>query len=177
MKDIKVIKEELQAFGIKYRACEEGLEEIKGNTLTELFGNIGKFIYWCKNSNKKGIEFNSIFDNKLVIEDGVLLCNCTNLESIIMSDSLTSIGDFAFQNCRGLTSITIPDSVTSIGDCAFAYCIGLTSVIIPDLVTSIGDYAFADCHELTSVEIPNSVTVIEDDAFYNCNPELEIIRR
>ena len=40
MKDINQIKEELQAFGKKYKACEPGLEAIEGSNLTELFQNI-----------------------------------------------------------------------------------------------------------------------------------------
>ena len=68
----------------------------------------------------------------------------------------------------GLTNVTIGNSVTSIGDRAFDGCSGLTSVTIPDSVTSIGYVAFGDCTELTSVTIGNSVIRIESNAFYNC---------
>ena len=68
-----------------------------------------------------------------------------------------------------LTSITIPNSVTSIGDGAFEYCSELTSVTIPNSVTSIGWHAFADCSSLTSVTIPNSVTSIGYSAFSGCS--------
>ena len=47
--------------------------------------------------------------------------------------------------------LVIPNSVTSIGSYAFVYCNSLTSVVIPDSVTSIGDYAFYNCISLTSV--------------------------
>ncbi|MCD8041193.1 MAG: leucine-rich repeat protein, partial [Clostridia bacterium] len=53
--------------------------------------------------------------------------------------------------CTSLTSITIPESVTSIGDCAFENCTSLESIIIPDSVTSIGDCAFYGCISLKSV--------------------------
>ena len=37
--------------------------------------------------------------------------------------SVTKIGGLAFYGCSGLTSVVIPNSVTSIGSSAFAYCI------------------------------------------------------
>ncbi|MFZ2657051.1 MAG: leucine-rich repeat protein [Victivallales bacterium] len=89
--------------------------------------------------------------------------------SYTIPDSVTSIGEGAFEYCRGLTSITIPDSVTSIGEGAFEYCRGLTSITIPDSITSIGADTFYFCTGLTSVTIPDSVTSIGDKAFYYCD--------
>ena len=89
-------------------------------------------------------------------------------------DSVTSIGDFAFDCCSSLTSVTIPDSVTSIGDSAFSSCDGLSSVTIGNSVTSIGDSAFYHCDGLTSVTIGNSVTSIGNYAFYYCTGLTEI---
>ena len=73
--------------------------------------------------------------------------------SYTIPDSVTSIGDWAFDGCTRLTSITIPNSVTSIGDSAFEYCTRLTSITIPDSVTSIGDWAFDGCTGLTSINV------------------------
>ena len=94
---------------------------------------------------------------------------CSNLKSITIPDSVTSIDWGAFSNCSSLTSVTIPDSVTSIEDGAFSGCSSLTSVTIPDSVTTIGGYAFSGCRSLTSVTIPDSVTTIEYDAFSGCS--------
>lgn len=74
----------------------------------------------------------------------------------------------AFEDCSGLTSVIIPNSVTSIGSNAFDQCTSLTSVSIPNSVTSIGDNAFLNCNQLTSITIPNSVTSIGSQAFYYC---------
>jgi len=92
--------------------------------------------------------------------------DCYNLTSITIGNSVTSIGNYAFRNCDSLTSITIPDSVTSMGNYAFAGCYNLTSVTIGNSVTIIGNYAFAECYDLTSVTIGNSVTSIGDSAFF-----------
>ena len=92
-----------------------------------------------------------------------------NLRTIVIPESVTSIGESAFEGCKGLTSVTIPDSVTSIGDNAFNICTGLTSITIPSSVTSIGENTFNSCNGLTSITIPNSVTSIGNNAFCGCS--------
>ena len=92
----------------------------------------------------------------------------TSLNTIVIPNSVTSIGTNAFSFCRGLKTVTIPNSVTDIGDEAFYYCTGLTEVTIPNSVTSIGSGTFEDCRGLKTVTIPNSVTDIGDEAFSSC---------
>lgn len=53
-------------------------------------------------------------------------------------------------------SFTISNSVTRIGDSAFEYCDSLTSITIPNSVTSIGDSAFSNCSELTQINFAGS---------------------
>ena len=95
--------------------------------------------------------------------------NKSTLKSVTIGNSVTSIGESAFEGCTGLTSITIPNSVTSIGRYAFRDCSGLTSITIPNSVTSIGERAFYNCTSLASIEIPNSVTSIGSYAFSGCS--------
>ena len=68
----------------------------------------------------------------------------------------------------GCMNTTIPNSVTSIGNYAFNGCTDLTNIDIPNPVTTIGLGAFYNCTGLTSVTIPNSVTFIRTQAFENC---------
>ena len=46
----------------------------------------------------------------------------------VIPNTVTSIGDEAFDRCFRLSSITIPSSVTSIGNSAFTNCTGLTEI-------------------------------------------------
>jgi hypothetical protein len=85
-----------------------------------------------------------------------------------ISNTVTSIGDGAFDDCESLTNITIPASVTNIANDAFTFCANLTSVTIGNGVTSIGYGAFSYCSSLTSVTIPDSVTSINYGAFQSC---------
>ena len=117
--------------------------------------------------------------------------DCTNLTSVVIAESVTSIGISAFHDCCNLTSLEIPDnvisigvsaftsctkltalklgnSVKSIGNNAFSFCTNLTSLTIGNSVTSIGHYAFQYCTGLTSITIPESVTTIGSSAFKNC---------
>ena len=97
----------------------------------------------------------------------------TSLTSIIIPDSVTSIGEEAFCGCNLIKGITIPGSVTSIGDSAFSDCSSMTSIEIRDGVTSIADWAFDRCTSLTSITIPNSVTSIGKHAFNGCTGLIE----
>ena len=90
------------------------------------------------------------------------------VKELVIPNSVTSIGGYAFSDCSGLSSVTIPNSVTSIGSHAFSDCSGLSSVTIPNSVTSIGWYAFSGCSGLTSVTIGNGVTSIGKFAFSGC---------
>jgi hypothetical protein len=98
----------------------------------------------------------------------------TSVTSVTIPDSVTRIGDYAFDNCIGLTSVIIPNSVTSIGEGALSLCSGLTGITIPNSVTSIGVAAFAGCTGLTRLTIPDSVTSIVDRVFAGCSGLISI---
>jgi hypothetical protein len=55
----------------------------------------------------------------------------------------------------------IPNSVTTIGDSAFEGCVGLTSVIIPSSISNIELSAFDNCTSLTSVYFEGNAPAVE----------------
>ena len=87
---------------------------------------------------------------------------CTG--SLVIDASVLRIGDVAFYSSK-LTSVVIPNSVTSIGLLAFKYSWDLSSVSIGNSVTSIGSGAFTGT-KLSSVIIPDSVVTIDSDVFF-----------
>ena len=93
---------------------------------------------------------------------------CRGLTTVTIGNSVTTIGYRVFASCTGLTEVSIPNSITTIGEKAFNGCTGLTEITIPNSVTDIGNLAFAGCTGLTEVSIPNSVTSIGSSAFSNC---------
>ncbi|MGN1418195.1 MAG: leucine-rich repeat protein, partial [Acutalibacteraceae bacterium] len=86
---------------------------------------------------------------------------------IVIPDSVTSIGNYAFANCAELTSVTLPQTITQIGENAFANCEKLSNINIPDSVTQIDEYAFVNCKNLDHVVINNKDTKIGYNAFGN----------
>ena len=91
---------------------------------------------------------------------------CSNLTSVEIPDSVTTIGYFSFSLCSNLSSVVIPDSVTLIDTLAFNSCRSLSSVVIGSGVNEMGSNAFSNCENLNSVVIKDGVTVIGTCAFW-----------
>ena len=127
-----------------------------------------------------------------------LFCECSNLKSITIPNSVTNVARNTFEYCEnlenftgkfasndgrclivngrlvafapaGLTSYEITNDVEYIEACAFTHCSNLTSITIPDSVTAIGDSVFACCSSLTDITIGKNVETIGYSAFFECN--------
>ena len=92
----------------------------------------------------------------------------SDLVSIDLNDSISTIGREAFCHCVKLKEIEIPNAVSSIGAKAFYGCESLVSVTLPETITSIEDSTFFGCISIEQIIIPNSVTTIGKDVFSYC---------
>lgn len=115
----------------------------------------------------------------VVLDDSVTtIPDCTfmgsNLTSIVIPGSVTSVGFRAFRECANLTNATLGPGLISIGAEMFCGCINLSNVEIPNTVTGIGNWAFSSCDSLTSMIIPKNVKSIGVGAFGGCNSLTEI---
>ena len=113
---------------------------------------------WCESSLGGGFPtpYNLYLNNK-------------EINDLVIPNSVSNIGNYAFTNCVGLTSVTISNGVMSIGNHAFQSCTGLTSVTMSNSITSIGNYAFEGCVNLCAITLPQSVNTIDYAAFENCS--------
>ena len=97
---------------------------------------------------------------------GWAFANDDYLTSIVIPNTVKSIGVACFWECHNLKKVTIPNSVTSMGNSVFCNCERLSELILPDNLTMINNNLMYGCLGLESVNIPQNVTSIGEDSFY-----------
>ena len=119
------------------------------------------------------------FEGKFATNDGCCLIVDGRLISFAVAcdvteytipDTVTSIGESAFEGCANLISVNIPESINSIENRAFSGCQNLKSVVIPEGIYSVGDFVFHDCISLTEIYCKSTALTINSDLFdYHAN--------
>lgn len=161
------IKSDLVTAWDGYRNFVGGITKIE---IPETVTEVGDYAFLGFNKLEKII----IPDSVTTIGIGVFM-NCTSLSNVTLSNNLKSIGENAFgcygmdhSKCESLKSIVIPDSVESIGCSAFQYCRNLESVTLSKNLKEISNSTFSNCYALTEVKNTENIEVIGDYAFYRC---------
>lgn len=122
----------------------------------------------CINVDNNGF----IFYENISSNDHYLLGYLGSRSVITLPETISGnnydIYAYAFYECSNLEEVIIPDSVMSIGDYAFLYCSSLQKVTIGKNVEAIGFRAFYDCDLLTE-----AIFTITDGWSYVTTPSSE----
>ena len=123
------------------------------------FNYVANIIYTGNVEGSEALTVNGIIDGDFIYSDA----ERTNLTAyigeggdVVIPDGVIRIGEMVFSRSK-LSSVIIGNSVISIGESAFEGCSCLTSVTLGESVKSIGSWAFENCTGLTSITIPKSV--------------------
>ncbi|MBQ3265991.1 MAG: leucine-rich repeat protein [Ruminococcus sp.] len=113
------------------------------------------FSYRSKGSGVEVYQYDDVYAN---LTDTLVIPREINGRSVVSIGDMFGI-DYCIQNESRLEKIVIPDTVTSIGKYAFIYCSGIKELTIPASVTYIGENAFA------YYENPNDFSVTSNEKF------------
>ena len=117
----------------------------------------------------------------VVIEPGITsissyaFWHCHALITVTIPDTVTTIGESAFNECWALENIQLPSGITEIPKNAFTYCTSLAQLTLPENLKTIGDYAFQGCQKLSDIVLPQTLRSIGTNAFGACASLTEIV--
>jgi hypothetical protein len=97
-----------------------------------------------------------------------------DIASILLPNSVESLGHDAFAECAELTSVIMQNGVTSIGHYAFRDCPKLESVIFSEDLEDIGAGLFLGCVSLAEVVVPQKSKFSVEHPFQGCTCKVEI---
>ncbi len=83
--------------------------------------------------------------------------------------TITALSEGCFRDCSAITTVILPDTLKTVGASAFENCAALRGMNIPESVAVIGPRAFYDCSNLEAIHLTKSVIKIGNDAFTGCN--------
>ncbi len=106
-------------------------------------------------------------NEKKVVEIGEAAFDATLIESVVVPESVTKIGRYAFRRCGKLTDVTIKGNVETIEAGTFNFCSVLKNVTLPDTVKTIEDNAFG-VSAIAELTLPDSLVTLGDMVFYDC---------
>ena len=91
------------------------------------------------------------------------------IESIVVENGITALGNYAFYCSSTATSVSLPPSLNALGKDCFYSCSELKTISIPDGVAAIPDRCFYECSSLESIDLPGSIRTFGESAFYYCS--------
>lgn len=126
---------------------------------------------YLNGANKGWLQCGSNFvfnDNTLTSVGNAAFQYCTNLILTELPNGLITIGPYAFNGCTNINFASLPSTVTTIGEYAFSECTNLSLSSSLNNLTSLGAYAFYECENLLLSSLPAGITMIAPHVFHGC---------
>ena len=136
---------------------------------TDTEGNVVEGIK--DNAFKNAKAQNVIILNNIIKIGNYAFSHCTALESIKLSESITTVGYQVFEYCGKLLDLTIPKGINTFNTSTYiSFLTGssIKNIVIEDGRTVINNNMFYGAQKVTNIEIPESVTIIGKSAFREC---------
>lgn len=111
---------------------------------------------WSLNETTGELVISGTGEMDSLADSPVWLVHSGKIQTVVIEQGVTSIGNHAFKNCGNLTSVTIPDSVTRIGYLSFWNCTKLTEITIHDGCTDVNEDAFTGCSNIATATVPGN---------------------
>ena len=138
-------------------------EETGSLTIPETVTAIGEGAF----ANLDGLRTIIIPSTVKRIEQNAFRSN-TTLETVIIQErngeGVEYIGDNAFYGCSNLQSINLPDTITSIAYQCFRYCRKLDNIKLPNNITTLNALTFDGCNNLKKLELPESLKTLGESS-------------
>ena len=100
--------------------------------------------------------------------------SCRSLTSVVLPQSVDTIGRKAFWGCTSLEQRNIPNGVKAIEESTFRECSSLIGISLPQSIASIGETAFKNCLALVAINFPKGLEKINESAFEGCSSLREL---
>lgn len=122
---------------------------------------------WCE------IAFANKYSNPLYYSMHLYSSDDIEIKDLVIPSDLSSLGNYCFINCL-LNSVVISGSITQIGDYSFSGCTSLESVQMDEGIDRIRSRSFYGCTGLISLTLPSTITRVDPEAFRNCSNLLKV---
>ena len=110
---------------------------------------------------------NLTFGKNVKLVDKYMFTNCSGLESVYLTDSITSVGLWGFRGCTSLKTVRFSKNLSQVSDYGFYGCTSLDNVKFTASMTSVADHSFSNCTSLRNLDLGSSLLVIGPSAFEN----------
>ena len=110
-------------------------------------------------------------EGKPVFNIDIMAFANTNIEKVVIPDTVINIADMAFKNCPALKEVVFGSGLQIICRQAFMNCPSLQEAILPSSLRTLNYEAFSLCTSLKKVRLPKSLTLLGSAAFLLCPVE------